>query len=105
MTFHAREKFVDYLLFRFTIRFVIKMDDSVKHLFTVAQDECRKYLTNYKKEVLKVAGGFRHLASAFEVSGQDEGGKNMHKLGLRICVLFELKSQTQKCTKNATKFF
>lgn len=61
-------------MFLANARFVIKMDDAVKHLFTVAQEECRKYLTGYKREVLKISGGFRTLAGAFELSGQDERG-------------------------------
>lgn len=53
-------------------RFIAKMDDSVKHMFLVAQDQTRKYSSNYKRESLKVANSFKMLASAFDISGQEE---------------------------------
>lgn len=63
------------------------MDDSVKHLFLVAQDQSSKYSSNYKRESLKVANGFKMLASAFEISGQEE--KNLLSAIKGTCSAYE----------------
>ena len=63
------------------------MDESVKHLFLVAQDQSRKYASNYKREQLKIANGFKLLASAFEISGQEE--KNLLSAIKGTCSTYE----------------
>lgn len=63
------------------------MDESVKHLFLVAQDQSRKYASNYKREQLKIANGFKLLASAFEISGQEE--KNLLSAIKGTCATYE----------------
>lgn len=65
----------------------MKMDESVKHLFLVAQDQSRKYAANYKREQLKIANGFKLLASAFEISGQEE--KNLLSAIKGTCSTYE----------------
>lgn len=50
-------------------RFVSKMDDSVKHLFSTAQDQSKKYSHAYKREFLRISSAFSQLAEAFASSG------------------------------------
>ena len=50
-------------------RFVGKMDDSVKHLFSTAQDQSKKYAGPYKREFTRISAAFSQLAEAFASSG------------------------------------
>ncbi|RWS28411.1 sorting nexin lst-4-like protein [Leptotrombidium deliense] len=54
-------------------RFALKMDDAVRNLQTVAQEECKKYSSQYKKDYSKLANAFQQLEASFAVSGQQEG--------------------------------
>lgn len=61
---HSTEKKVDHFG-----RFTVKMDDAVKHLFTTAQDQTKKYSGPYKREFVRISAAFSQLADAFNGSG------------------------------------
>ncbi|ELT97665.1 hypothetical protein CAPTEDRAFT_156173 [Capitella teleta] len=63
---HALDaKVVDQQMERFG-RFVKSMDDSAKHLLTIAENGVRKYQGSFKKEHMKLGGSFIALAKSFE---------------------------------------
>lgn len=58
------EKRVDHFA-----RFAVKMDESVKHLFSTCLDQSKKYAGPYKREFTRVSSAFAQLADAFAGSG------------------------------------
>ena len=50
-------------------RFTARMDDAVKHLYSTAQDQSKKYSGPYSKEFTRISSAFTHLAEAFAASG------------------------------------
>lgn len=50
-------------------RFVNKMDEAVKHLFSTAQDQSKKCAGPYKREFMRISAAFAQLADSFTQSG------------------------------------
>lgn len=50
-------------------RFVGKMDDAVKHLFSTAQDQSKKCAGPYKREFGRISAAFSQLSDSFSNSG------------------------------------
>ena len=50
-------------------KFTARMDEAVKHLFSTAQDQSKKYAGPYSKEFTRISSAFSHLAEAFSGSG------------------------------------
>ncbi|KAI1301401.1 Sorting nexin lst-4 [Halotydeus destructor] len=50
-------------------RFVVKMDDAVKHLFGTSQDQCKKFMGPYRREFTRISSAFGMLSDAFSSSG------------------------------------
>lgn len=46
-------------------RFIGKMDDAVKHLYSTAQDQAKKYAGPYKREFVRISEAFSQLADSF----------------------------------------
>lgn len=49
-------------------KFIVKMDDAVKFLSHLAQDQCKKYTGPYKREMQKISLAFNSLANSFDQS-------------------------------------
>ncbi|XP_023225261.1 sorting nexin lst-4-like [Centruroides sculpturatus] len=48
-------------------KFVIKLDDNVKQLFNITQDQVKKFTGAYRKEFSRIAFTFRDLGAAFDL--------------------------------------
>lgn len=55
-------------------RFVTKMDDSVKNLYAMTQDQTKKYMGPYRREFGKISQSMAQLADAFTNSGTTSDG-------------------------------
>lgn len=60
-------------------KFISKMDEAIKGLLEVANDQTRKYTGAYKKEMQKISGAFNGLATAY-----DHSDYNDHRLNEAI---------------------
>lgn len=47
------------------VRFTGKMDEAVKHLYSTAQDQAKKYAGPYKREFTRISAAFSQLADSF----------------------------------------
>ena len=60
-------------------RFTVRMDDAVKHLYSMTLDQSKKFRGPYKREFTRVSASFNQLAEAFAGSGFSHEDRSLNE--------------------------